>query len=136
MKEHKTLKWQVLYLLGMLRESYLLCLPRLKKDWSAVGDTSLQRYRWLWYKSLHPIGQRKDFDVDVDNALSNVVFVVPKVECNIDGVPISANQVEPTCIDSRHGIEYECGTSDTEAYAIIRTGWIEFFTYKEYLDSR
>lgn len=126
----------MLYLLGMLRESYLLCLPRLKKDQSVVGDISPQKCRWHWYKSLHPIGQRKGFGVDVDNTLSNVVFVVPKVECNADGVSISANQVEPICTNSKGGTEYECGTSDTEAHATIRTWWVEFFTYKDYLDSR
>jgi hypothetical protein len=90
----------------------------------------------LGWKLSYPTGQRKGFNADVDNALNNVVFVVPKVECNADGVSISTNQVELTYTDSRGGTEYECGTSDAEAQATIRIGWVEFFTYKDYLDSR
>jgi hypothetical protein len=40
-RKYNARKWQVLYLVGMLHESYLLRLPRLKKGGSAL-ETPLQ----------------------------------------------------------------------------------------------
>jgi hypothetical protein len=42
-KRHHARKWQVEYLLAMLNESYIVSLPRLKRDTSDVSDRSPQR---------------------------------------------------------------------------------------------
>lgn len=47
-KEYNARKWQVHYCIGMLYESYLLSLFRLKRDKGTICKTSLQRLRWLW----------------------------------------------------------------------------------------
>lgn len=46
--KHRARNWQVEYLLGMLNESYIVRLPRLKKDKSDLFDRSPQQLRWLW----------------------------------------------------------------------------------------
>jgi hypothetical protein len=38
--KHKARNWQVDYLLGMLNESYIVRLPRLKRDGSKLFDRS------------------------------------------------------------------------------------------------
>jgi hypothetical protein len=47
-RTHNAKKWHVYYLIGMLHESYLLSLLRLKRDISALDDSSPERLRWLW----------------------------------------------------------------------------------------
>jgi hypothetical protein len=43
--KHKARNWQVYYLLGMLNESYIVRLPRLKRDGSKLFDRSPQQLR-------------------------------------------------------------------------------------------
>jgi hypothetical protein len=72
--KHKARNWQIEYLLGMLNESYIVRLPRLKRDRSALFDRSPQQLRWLWiswaskllgWKVPRPQGHSNGFSRDV-----------------------------------------------------------------------
>jgi hypothetical protein len=93
-------KWQVDYLLGMLDESYLLSLPRLKKDISLACDTSPDWLRILWcrwaatllgWRDEWPEGHSEGFSTKVYKALKGKVFQFPKVEQDVVGRRLSAN---------------------------------------------
>jgi hypothetical protein len=88
-RKHNAHKWQVHYLLGMLHESYLLSLPRLKTDSSPLCDSSPTCLRWLWvawaakilrWPELRPEGDPEGFSAEVYSALREKVFPFPKVE--------------------------------------------------------
>jgi hypothetical protein len=87
-------KWQVDYILGMLDESYLLSLPRLKTYDSPVGDRSPQCLRALWcrwvakilsWREESPEGHKQGFSPQVYEAFRGVVFLFPKVERDAAG---------------------------------------------------
>jgi hypothetical protein len=48
LQDYKAKKWQVEYMLGMLHESYICILPRLKKDKSDMYDRSPKQLCSLW----------------------------------------------------------------------------------------
>jgi hypothetical protein len=96
-------EWQVDYLIGMLHKWYLLSLPRLKKDTSAVGDTSPHRLRWLWcswaerilgWRESRPEGHPDGFSTEVFAALRNKVFPFPKVERDESGRPVQLDRTQ------------------------------------------
>jgi hypothetical protein len=139
-RKHNARKWQVHYLIGMLHESYLLSLPRLKKDKSAIGDTSPQRLRWLWcswgakilgWGARRPEGHPDGFSVEVYTALRQKVFPFPKVERDAAGRPVEVDSTLP-CTCSRSAQTYVNPFARTQA--AIRVGWLEFFRYKGLID--
>jgi hypothetical protein len=89
LRKHKARKWQVKYLVGMLIESYLLSLPRLKKYTTEEGDFSPKHLRWLWctwgakilgWHESRPQGHPEGFSSEVYQALAEKVYPFPKVE--------------------------------------------------------
>jgi hypothetical protein len=78
LRDHEAKKWQVVYLTSMLSESYILSLPRLKRDNSGIGDSSPERLRWLWltwaakilgWRNERPEGHPCGFNAQVFDAL-------------------------------------------------------------------
>jgi hypothetical protein len=87
--KHRARNWQIEYLLGMLNESYIVKLPRLKRDRSTLFDRSPQQLRWLWlswaskllgWKLPRPEGHPHGFSAAIHSALRDKVFPYPKVE--------------------------------------------------------
>jgi hypothetical protein len=87
--KHRARNWQIEYLLGMLNESYIVKLPRLKRDRSTLFDRSLQQLRWLWlswaskllgWKLPRPEGHPHGFSAAIHSALRDKVFPYPKIE--------------------------------------------------------
>jgi hypothetical protein len=88
-KKHHARKWQIQYLLAMLNESYIVKLPRLKRDKSDVTNRSPERLRWLWYswstkilgwKTRRCEGHPNGFSPKVYTALRENIFPFPKIE--------------------------------------------------------
>jgi hypothetical protein len=82
----------------MLQESYLLSLPRLKKDRYPVGDTSPECCRWLWlhwtakilgWRGMQSRVQQEQIGADMQDALRLQIFPFPKRERDADGVPLA-----------------------------------------------
>jgi hypothetical protein len=93
-QKHHARKWQVEYLFAMFNESYLLRLPRLKRDKSQAFDTSPEHLRWLWitwaakllgWKERQPEGHYRGFAPEVYSALRERIFPFPKIECQGNG---------------------------------------------------
>jgi hypothetical protein len=124
----------------MLDESYLMSLPRLKKDESLVGDRSPQRLWALWcmwaakilgWPEERPDGHADDFSPQVYDALKEAVFPFPKVERDDAGCRLPPT---PACTCTIR-IEHERELNLVPVLlGAARRGWVEFLKHKGYLD--
>jgi hypothetical protein len=89
----------------MLSESYILSLPRLKKDINGIGDSSPKRLRWLWltwaakilgWRNERPEGHPCGFNAQVFDALRQKVYLFSKLERIEDGQPLQSCTVACT----------------------------------------
>jgi hypothetical protein len=142
-RQHNAHKWQVHYLIGMLHESYLLSLPRLKKDTSSYGDSSPTRLRWLWcawgakilgWGEVREEGHPEGFSSDIHTALREKIFPFPKVERDSSGRPLqspSAGIAICTCTGTLDASERET----LQPGSVARQGWLEFLRHKGFIDN-
>jgi hypothetical protein len=72
----------------MLDESYIVKLPRLKRNTSEIFDRSPEHLRWLWYswsakllgwRQRLPEGHPKGFSPAVYSALRDVISPFPRL---------------------------------------------------------
>jgi hypothetical protein len=74
------------------------------------------------------------FEADIHDALHMKIYPFPKLERDADGVPLPPSRAKPPSVENVGGGGPNSCNTERDAHAALRTGWLEFFRQRGYMD--